>query len=61
MAHLLFMLVYFLGVVYGAAHPDPTPAAVLEERQFLGVITIWSPSLAGTSISCLFTLQTHSP
>ncbi|PMD32365.1 hypothetical protein L207DRAFT_590656 [Hyaloscypha variabilis F] len=51
MTPLALMLVHFLVAVDGAAYPAPTLAARLENRQGVGVATIWSPFVVGTTVS----------
>ena len=52
------MLVYFLAAVrgLGAAYLAPTRPARLDERQqaqsFIGAVTIWVPSILGTTVAC---------
>jgi hypothetical protein len=54
MTPLILMLVYFLVTVHGAAYPAPTLAARLNKRQDYGVVTVWSPFVVGTTVSCTF-------
>jgi hypothetical protein len=52
----IFLLLYCLEAVCGAAHPAPTPAARLEKRSptgLLNVESVWSPLTLGTSVSCI--------
>ena len=57
MTPLMLLYYYFLASVHGAVFPGPAPTrpARLDERQgFVGVATVWSPTIVGTTVGCTF-------
>lgn len=52
----IFLLLYCLEAVRGAAHPAPTPAARLEQRSptgLLNVESVWAPLTLGVTVICI--------
>jgi hypothetical protein len=50
---------YFLDAVHGAAHPAPTPAARLEDRQASDTATLWIPVTNNSQVSCRYRCEAH--
>jgi len=54
MTLIILVLGYLLDEVYANALPQMTQAAQLVPRQTNGVITLWSPTVIGTALTCKF-------
>lgn len=53
-----FMILgYLANVAYGLAAPAPTPPPELEKRQIEGLESVWSPSIDGSTVTCVFLIR----
>lgn len=54
MTLMILVFGYLLDVAYGSAFPQITSPARLQIRQDNGLLTLWSPSLVGLTLTCKF-------
>jgi len=54
MALMILIFGYLLDAAYGSAFPQITPPARLQIRQNNGLLTLWSPTVIGTTLTCKF-------
>ena len=53
MAQSILFLLCLLNAAHGALFPAATPAARLDQTQYVGAATIWSPITLGSTLACM--------